>query len=136
MGDTICQMGSCMPVEEQQLRASQMQSHEQLKEQLLAAAGFTGSLTASQQALAGRLAALQLAVKHQRLQQQQQAVGGAGSPKAGLSGHLDTAGAIGSAADVGDGGDGAAAAEDGVELCWPTLCSDICMMGDVAASNE
>jgi hypothetical protein len=99
-----------------------------MKEQLLAAAGVTGSLTASQQALAGRLAALQLAVKQQRLQQQQQ--GGSGDAADAL---LGSGAAVG---DCGGGGGGGGGPEDGPEMFWPTCYSDVCMLGDVAASNN
>ena len=90
-----------------------------MKEQLLAAAGFTGSLTASQNALAGRLAALQLAVKQQR-----EAGGGCGGGGGGGGGGSS---GRGTPAAPGD------APADGPEPFFPTMCSDICMMGDCAA---
>ncbi|KIY96175.1 hypothetical protein MNEG_11786, partial [Monoraphidium neglectum] len=98
-------------------------SHQHLTEQLLAAAGVTGSLTASQQALASRLAALQLAAKQQRLARQAaeaEAVGGTAEDGR-------AAGPLAGPADSGEG------------VFWPTCMSDVCMIGDIASlrcSNE
>lgn len=122
------------------------QSQAQLKGQLLQEAGVTGSLTASQHALAGRLAALQFGA-----QRHVQAVNGAGGgsggpqelrPEPGSGGRWPSAapGArgrweVGGNGDCGGGEEGAAYADDAGEPCWPTCYSDICMLGDVAAST-
>jgi hypothetical protein len=112
------------------------QSHQQLKEQLLQAAGVTGSVTESQHLLAGRLAALQLAIKQQRPQQaaalaslpQTLPAAGVGLGTASVGAEWAEAGAAGGAATE--------AGVDELEPCYPTLAgSDICCLGDVSAST-
>jgi hypothetical protein len=109
------------------------QSHQQLKEQLLQAAGVTGSVTESQHMLAGRLAALQLAMKQQR-PQQAEALGAAG----GASTAIAAAPAVAAAAGwdgVGDAPTSSAPEAEDLEPCYPTVFSDICCLGDVASST-